>query len=53
MSQPSEWVCPNYNLDEAGPINPGQGKEEGNQHVNKFIEENELRKVIIMDNTAL
>lgn len=26
MSQPSEWVCPNYNLDVAGQINPGQGK---------------------------
>jgi len=24
MSQPSEWVCPNYNLDMAGQTNPGK-----------------------------
>jgi len=28
MFQPSEWVCPNYNLDVVGQTNPGKVNKE-------------------------
>ena len=45
MSQPSEWVCPNYNLDVVGQTNPEnvsvRGTHEGSRE--------KIREILLLD----
>lgn len=45
MSQPSEWVCPNYNLDVVGQTNPEnvsvRGTHEGSSE--------KIREILLLD----